>query len=138
MSKYLIGILICVAFAFNLNGIKGETLLKSRTEVSVSEQNTNYADRDVIATGYEGGVRNDDFLFNTFSNPIICDTLASVLSLPRGMSFPKNLKFTPTIQILSALKTSLATENFRNLNLHSCFVKSSRRYFVYALRRLLI
>lgn len=141
MRKFLIGIL-CVTFAFCLNGIKGDVALMSCTEVlSVTEQNVSYVARNDVhpdKTECNETIKYNYFLSNVFTNPIICDILVSTYSLSRVVSFPKNLKFTSTIQSLSTLKKSLSTGNLRSLNFDSCFTKSSNRYFVYALRRLLI
>lgn len=114
----------------------------SRTEVSfVTEQHVSYVERNDAypdKTECNGIIKYNYFLSNVFTNPIICDVLVSTYSLSRGVSFPKNLKFTSTIQNLSTLKKSLFTGSLRNLNFDFCFTKSSNRYFVYALRRLLI
>lgn len=136
MSKHLIGILICVALVLNLSGFKSEILQGLQTEVAARGENANDSfnpssqDNKEIVSNY---------LSDTFSSGI-CDVIpvAVSVSVPRGISFPKNLKFTSTIQILSSLNTSLFVRDSKDLYFQHCFVKSSYRYFVYTLRRLLI
>lgn len=142
MGRHLIGILICIALVLNLNGFKSEILQGLQTEVSARGENTNYQNGngfDFSNQENEETVTNNLFSFDTFSNGI-CDVIpVSVsVSVPRGISFPKHLKFTSTIQVLSSLHTPLFVRDSQDLYFHHCFVKSSCRYFVYTLRRLLI
>lgn len=139
MRTFLFGIFICVAFIFELSGIKGETLQETGTVISAMEQNTIPANRDNLSAP---GITNEAIATNGFSFDVfslrIFDVPTSASSLTRGTSFPKNLKSISTIQILSSLSTPLFARNSKDLYVQYSFVKSSCKYFVYTLRRLLI
>lgn len=124
MGKFLTTILICIAFIFSLSGIKGNILQESSEKIAVS--------------GYAESLSKDNISLNALNNLTICDVLASVSTPLRGISFPKNLKFNKTIQMLSSTNTPLFVRNTKDIYFHRCFVKFSYRYFIYTLRRLII
>lgn len=134
MGKYLIGILMCVAFIFSLNEIKGETSQGLPEEISAVTYATNYV---YLSSPYEAMFLNDHFSFNAF-NQQICDIPHSISASIRGISFPKNLKFISTVQLLSSLATRENSRNPRNQYSHYCLEKSSNKYYLYTLRSLLI
>lgn len=137
MKQYLISILTLTIFAFGLTEVRNSISQESLEKTSAT--GVMYAESGYLnSTDNEFGTidTNDCFSLANFSLRIF-DIPLSLSSVPRGLSFPKNLRFNSTIQVLSSLTTPLVVRNTKNLYLQYCFVKSSCRYFVYTLERML-
>lgn len=134
MSKYLTGILMCVAFIFSLSEIKGETSQNFSDEISSTIQNINNV---YLSSPYDVVSVNNHFSPGAF-NQQICDIPHSISTSIGGMNFSRNLKFVSTIQFLSSLTAHQLMENFRNQYCHYSFKKNFSRYYIYTLRSLLI
>ncbi|MFR5659438.1 MAG: hypothetical protein ACLUDU_16360 [Butyricimonas faecihominis] len=66
------------------------------------------------------------------------DTSLSSSSSSRGTNPSRSLKFASTILMLSFYDVPLTNRDTKNLYYHYRFVKSSCRYFVYTLRKIII
>ncbi|MEG0796566.1 MAG: hypothetical protein RR397_08715 [Odoribacter sp.] len=136
-GKCLVGIFISFLLVFGINGIQGELLQESRMEMPALEQQGEEDCLSSLRGGY-GTIGFDDyFSFESFRSNV-CDIPVLVSFSSRGTNFPRNLKFISTIQALSSYSSPLVVKNARNQYFHYCFVKSSYRYFIYTLERLLI
>lgn len=139
MVRYIIGILFFIAFAFGASSIKGEISRDSGMEISSGDKNAYYAEQGRqgnSATEYGMLSDNDRFSFEAV-RARIGEVSVSAPLVSRTAGASKNLRNTSTIRILSSLDTPLYARSSKNLYFHYSFVKSSCRYYVYTLRRLL-
>lgn len=142
MSRNLIGILFCIVLVFSLTEIRGKALQKAVTEIAAQEEYADCTnnDRQVLSK-----IENTDFITNDCSSSFdafnynFCDfTISAPVTSPRGVNYPKNLKFTSLFHTLSSQKTPLFTKNTQKRYGQYCVVESSCKYYVYTLRRILI
>lgn len=132
MGKYIIGILMCVAFIPYLGGFRGDVIQKSFSEVSVTERSANTGNELCETIGTKDYFLLDEFSLN------ICDIIISMSNATRGGNVSRTLKFASTLQLLSSLNTLGIERESKNLNFQHRFVKTSYEYFIYTIKRLLI
>lgn len=138
MNKILISIFMCITLVLGLNGLRGNVWQAPETELAVIGLYTNdLPDQETPATGDKLTNTDDCCVLDAF-NFYTCDFLCSVFPSLRGGGFSKNVRYASTIQMLSAKNMPLVEKSSKNLYFQYCFVKSSYRYFIYTLERLLI
>lgn len=140
MIRYIVGILFFVIFAFGGSDVKGEISRKSGMEISAADKGANYSgqSRQGGSSSSEYGIlaENDRIAFEAVRTRIGEVSVSAPLA-SRNLGASKNLRYTSTIRILSSLDTPLYARSSKNLYFQYSFVKSSCRYYVYTLRRLL-
>gem|GEM_PF-2767251 len=109
-------------------------------EISAADKNANYSgqSRQGGSSSSEYGIlaENDRIAFEAVRARIGEVSVSAPLA-SRNLGASKNLRYTSTIRILSSLDTPLYARSSKNLYFQYSFVKSSCRYYVYTLRRLL-
>ncbi|HBO25794.1 MULTISPECIES: hypothetical protein [Culturomica] len=130
MKKYLTGILFGLFFLFGLCEITGYGNQINSLEdfVSVQESGTGVNAVTACADGREFDV------FYLYLGEIP----ATIVVTSRGGNFFRTLRFQSTIRVLSAIDIPLVEKNSKGEYFHFSFGRTSYRYFVYTLRRLLI
>ena len=127
---------------FCLNEISDKRGQLSSSVVTVTEQYADNAEHtyELFSHSRQTLANEWRFLFEGLDavNLRRDDTSLSSSSGPRGTNLSRSLKFASTILMLSFYDVPLTSRDTKNLYYHYCFVKSSCRYFVYTLRKIII
>ena len=142
MKKFIIRILIGFVAIFCLNEISDKRGQLSSSVQTVTEQYADDAEHTCELSSHSRQTLANEWRFSFEGLDAVNlrrdDTSLSSSSGPRGTNPSRSLKFASTILMLSFYDVPLTSRDTKNLYYHYCFVKSSCRYFVYTLRKIII
>ena len=142
MKKFIIGILIGFVAIFCLNEISDKKGQLSSSVLTVTEQYADDAGYTYELSSHSRQTLANEWRFSFEGLDAVNlrrdDTSLSSSSGPRGTNPSRSLKFASMILMLSFYDVPLTNWDTKNLYYHYCFVKSSCRYFVYTLRKIII
>lgn len=136
MKKYLTIIFVGFALLFSLGRVGGERMQVLRPDMVVCELFTAGNSGSVLSEPGGAGC-STIFSFDTFYLRA-CDVPTSLVLSLRAGNFFRTVKFLSAVRSFADMDVVLTRNDSRVKYCDTDFIKTSYRYFVYTLRRLLI